>query len=102
MPSIEPPPHLVFLHFGHQILEDGRAAEADHGFTLVSGQTLNIGQGHARQHDLLTPQEVLELHVKVALPTEGTGDPCDVESLKSTFFSVSERVSKSHLTWSCP
>lgn len=62
--------HLVLLHFGHQVFEGRRATESHHVLTLVGGQTLDLGQGHARQNNLLAAQEVLELHVEGALTAE--------------------------------
>lgn len=53
--------HLISLNLLHQVAECWQAAEADHGLTLVGGQTLHFGQRHASQNNLLTTQEMLEL-----------------------------------------
>ena len=60
-PTVSVNAHLVSLNFGHQVFECRQAAEAYHGLALVSGQTLHLGHRHARQNNLLTTQEVLEL-----------------------------------------
>lgn len=53
--------HLISFNFVHQVAESGQSAEADHGLTLVSSQTLHLGQRRASQNNLLPTQEVLEL-----------------------------------------
>lgn len=55
--------HLVSLNFVHQVAECWQAAEADHGLALLAAQPFHLGQGHPRQDDLFTSQEVLELGV---------------------------------------
>lgn len=55
--------HLISLNFVHQVAEFWQAAEADHGFALLTSQTFHFGQRHASQDDLLTTQEVLELYI---------------------------------------
>lgn len=53
--------HLISLNFVDQVAECWHAAEADHGFTLLSGQTFHFGQSRASQNNLFTTQVVLEL-----------------------------------------
>lgn len=36
--------HLISLNFVHQVAECRQAAEADHGLTLLSGETFHFGQ----------------------------------------------------------
>ncbi len=55
--------HLISLNFVHQVAKCWQSAEADHGLTLLSGQTFHFGQWCASQNNLLTAQEVLELCV---------------------------------------
>lgn len=65
-----PNPHLVGLHFGDEVFEGGQPAEPHHSLALLRGQPLDLGDGRARQHDLLAAQEVLELRVKGLLAAE--------------------------------
>ena len=55
--------HLISLNFVNQVAECWHAAEADHGFTLLSGQTFHFGQSCASQNNLFTTQVVLELRI---------------------------------------
>lgn len=76
--------HLICFDFVNQVFEGRQSAEADHGLALVSAQTLHLRHRGALQHNLITTQEVLELHIARGLAV-GRESRCNDENYSDCF-----------------
>lgn len=65
-----PGTHFVRLDLGDQVFEGWEATQPHDCLSLLHGQALDLGGRSGIQHDLLPPQEVLELSIIGGLPGE--------------------------------